>query len=56
MNIRAPYDVFFSSFHTNLWSHKEDNKDYSFDLFCDLLIRDQNKLIEEGELGGKQKD
>ena len=40
MNRRTTYDVFLLSFHTNWLSHKEDGKDYSFDVFCDLLIRD----------------
>jgi hypothetical protein len=54
MNLRTPYDVFFVSFHTNWRSYKEDGKDYSFDVFCDLLIRDQQNLLDEGKLGGKQ--
>ena len=54
MNLQTPYDVFYSSFHTNWRSCKEDGKDYSFDVFCDLLIRDQQKLLDEGKLGGKQ--
>ena len=41
MNLRTPYDVFYSSFRANWRSHKEDGKDYSLDVFCDLLIRDQ---------------
>ena len=41
MNMRTPYDVFYYAFHTNLRSRKEYNKDYSFNLFCDLLIKDQ---------------
>ena len=53
MNLRTPYDVFFSSFHTNWRSCKEDGKDYSFDVFCDLLIRDKQKLLDEGNLGDK---
>ena len=56
MNLRTPYDVFCSSFHTNRISHKEDGKDYTFDVFCDLLIKDQQKLFDEGNLGGKHKD
>ena len=46
MNLQMTYDVFSSSFHTNSgWSNKEDGKDYSFDIFCDLLIRDKLKLL-----------
>ena len=41
MNLRIPYNVFFSSFCTNWRSRKEDGRDYSIDVFCDLLIRDQ---------------
>lgn len=43
-----------SSSRTNGRSRKEDNKDYSFDVFCDLLITDQQKLLDEGNLGGKK--
>ena len=53
MNMRTPYDVLCSSFYTNWGSHKEDGKDYTFDVFCDLLIKDQQKLLDEGRLGGK---
>ena len=34
-------------------SQKEDGRDYSFEVFCDLLIRDQKKLLDEGKVGGK---
>lgn len=50
MNLQTPYDVFFSSFCTNWRSHKEDGKDYSFIVFCDLLIMDQNEFLDEGNL------
>ena len=56
MNLRTPYEVFYSSFHTNWRYHKEGGKDYSFYAFCDLLIRDQNKLFDEGNIDGKQQD
>lgn len=53
MNLRTPYDVLCSSFRANWRSRKEDDKDYNFDIFCDLLIKDQQKLLDEGKLGGK---
>ena len=53
MNLRTPYDVFFLLFRTNWISCKEDGKDYSFGIFCDLLIRDQQNLLDEEKLGGK---
>jgi hypothetical protein len=56
MNLKMPYDVFFLSFHTNWCSHKEDGKDYSFDVFSDLYIRDQQKFLDEGNIGAKQQD
>ena len=56
MNVRTPYDVFCSSFYTNWRSCKDNGQDYSFDVFCDLLIRDHQKLLDEGKLGGKQQD
>jgi hypothetical protein len=51
--LRTPFDVFISTFHTNWKAHKEDGKDYSFEVFCELLITDQHRLLEEGNLGGK---
>jgi hypothetical protein len=56
MNPQTPYDVLCSLFHKNWKSRKEDGKDYSFDIFCDLLIRDQQKLLDEGKLGDKHQD
>ena len=53
MNLRTPYDMFCSTFCTNWRSHKEDSKDYNFDVFYDLLIKDQQKLLDEGKLGSK---
>lgn len=46
-----PCDVFILSFRTN-W---QSRKDYSFNVFCDLFIRDQLKFLDEGNLGGRQK-
>ena len=54
MSLRTHYDLFCSLFHTNWWPREEDKKTYSFDSFCDLLIMDQHKLLDEGKLGGKQ--
>ena len=48
-----PYDMFFSSFHTNWWCLKEANKK-SFDVFCDLLIRVRQKFLDKGKFDGKQ--
>jgi len=45
--------MLISSFHTNYQAHKEYSKDYTFDGFCNLLIIDQQKLLDEGKLGGK---
>lgn len=53
MNLRTPYDVLCSSFRTNWRSCKKDGKDYTFDVLCDLLIKDQQKLLDEGKLGSK---
>lgn len=55
-NLRTPYNVFLYSFHINWRSHKEDGKDYTVDVFCDLLIKDQQKLFDEGNLGGMHQD
>ena len=54
MNIRTLYVVLCSSFYTISRSHKEDVKDYIFDAFCYLFIKDQWKLLDKGKLGGKQ--
>ena len=53
MNLRKPYDVLCSSFHTNWRSHKEDGNDYTSDIFCYLLIKDQQKQLGKGKLSGK---
>ena len=37
-------------------SRKKDGKDFTFDTLCDLLMKDQQKLLEEGKLGGKNQD
>jgi hypothetical protein len=31
MNLRTPFDVFMSTFHTNWKEHKEYGKDYTFE-------------------------
>ena len=54
MNLTTPYDMSCLLFCTNWWSHKKDGKDYSFGVFCDLLIRDKHKFLDEGNLGGKK--
>ena len=53
MNLRTPYDVFWSSFHTNQRLQKEYGKDYMLYVFYDSLIKDKTKLLDEGKLGGK---
>jgi hypothetical protein len=50
MNLRTPFDMFISTFHTNWKAHKEDGKDYTFESFCGLLITDQHRFLEEGSL------
>jgi hypothetical protein len=37
-------------------AHKEDGKDYTFDVLCGLLINDQHRFLDEGKLGGKHQD
>ena len=37
-------------------SCKKDGKDFTFDTLCDLLIQDQHKFLEEGNIGGKNQD
>lgn len=55
MNLRTTYDVLCSSFCTNWRSRNDDGKDYTFDVFCDLLIKDQQKLFDEWNFGDKHK-
>jgi hypothetical protein len=40
MNLRTPYDMFVSTFHTIWKVHKEYFKDYTFEYLCGLLIID----------------
>ena len=54
MNLWIQYNMLCLLFQTNWQSHKEHGKDYSFDVICDLLIRDQQKLLDEWKLGHKQ--
>ena len=53
MNFKSPYDVLFSSFHDIWMSHKQDGKDFTFDIFYDLLIKYQQNLLEKGNLDAK---
>ena len=32
-------------------SHKQDDNDFTFDTLCDLLIKDQQKFVEEWDIG-----
>ena len=50
MILGTPYDVLFSIFCANWNSYKDDSKDYNFDSFYDLLIKDQEKSVDEGKL------
>jgi len=53
MNLRTPFDLLISNFHTNWQVCKEDCKDYMFESFYVLLIIDQHKLLNEGKIIGK---
>ena len=53
MILKTPYDVLCSSFHSNWISHKQYGKDFTFHILCDSLIKDQQKLLEQGKLGRK---
>ena len=50
MILKIPYDVFASKIHDNWTSRKKYGKDYSFDTFCGLLIRENERLFDEGKL------
>lgn len=49
--MRTPYDVLCSKFCASwtLTSRKDDGEDYTFDLFYGLLIKAQEKFIDEGK-------
>jgi hypothetical protein len=53
MNIRTPFDVFYSTFWTIWKEHQDDGKDFTFDTFCGLLIIDQNNLLDGAKFGRK---
>lgn len=55
MNLRTPYDMLCSSFYNNWRSCKEDRKEYTFDFLYDLLIKDQQKFLEEGKLSSNHR-
>jgi hypothetical protein len=40
MNLRTPFEVFVSTFHTNWKERKENGKDYTFESFYGILIID----------------
>jgi hypothetical protein len=50
MNLKTPYDDLCSTYMENWASRKEDSKDYTFDSFCSLFIRAQEKLLDERNL------
>jgi hypothetical protein len=56
MNLRTQFDMFLSTFCTNWRALKEDGKEYTFEYSFGILITDQHRLIEEGNLGGKHQD
>jgi hypothetical protein len=53
MNVTTPFDAFVSTLCTNLQAHKEYGYDYAFEYFYGILITNQHKLLEEGNLGVK---
>ena len=53
MNLKTPYYFLSSSFWDYWMSHKQHGKDFTFDTLCDLLIKDQQKLLKEGKLASK---
>jgi hypothetical protein len=50
MNLEIPNGVIYSTPCASLDSKKEDCKDYTFDSLCGLLIREYEKLLNEGKL------
>ena len=36
--------------------HKEDGNDFTFNTFCDWLIKDKKKLLDEGKIGSTHQD
>ena len=56
VNLRTPFDMFVSTFHTNWKERKEDGNDYTFEYFYGILIIDHHRLFGEGKFGGKHQD
>lgn len=54
MNMKTPDDLFLSMFHTSWTSRKYYCKDYCFNSFCGLLIKEHDKLLDEEKLEVKQ--
>jgi len=54
MSLRTPYDKLCLTFHASSSSRKEDGMDYTFDSFCGFLIREHEKLLDEGKLEVKK--
>ena len=50
MSLKPTYELFFSTFHINWSSKREDDKDYTFDYLCNLMARAWERLFEEGNL------
>ena len=50
MSIKPAYELFFSTFHINWSSKREDDKDYTFDYLCNLMSRAWERLFKEGNL------
>jgi hypothetical protein len=44
--------VFVLTFCTKWHTHKKYGKEYS-DFFCEILVTNQHRFLEEGNLGGK---
>ena len=50
MSLKTTYELFFSTFHINWSSKREDDKDYTFEYLCNLMARAWERLFEEGNL------
>jgi hypothetical protein len=53
MNLRTPFNMFISNFHTNYQECNIDGKDYTIEDLCCILITGQYILLEQGNIGGQ---
>jgi len=54
MNLNKSYNVLCLTFHASWTTWKDDGKDYTFDPFFGLLIKEHEKFLDEGKVEVKK--